>query len=329
VKIKKPLLIVLGEPNSVFIEIITKVLNKITFRKKIKYPIILIGSKKLILSQLKFLKKKLTFEIINKININNTKLKNKIYLIDIQYSFKKPFEKISFKSRNYIFKCFKVGLAYLNSGVSDIIINGPVSKKYFLKNKYPGVTEYIFKKSKKKLSKKPVMLIFNKKLSVSPVTTHIPLKDVNKKINKDSIINNVEVINNFYKKNLKIKPKIALLGLNPHCETKSKYNEELKIIKPSIKKLKEKKINIDGPFSADTFFIKKNILKYNSVVGMYHDQILTPFKTIYGFKASNITLGLPFLRLSVDHGPNKSMLGKNQSNSDSLESIFNFINLIR
>ena len=328
-KIKKPLLIVLGEPNSVFIEIITKVLNKITFRKKIKYPIILIGSKKLILSQLKFLKKKLTFEIINEVNINNTKLQNKIYLIDIQYNFKKPFEKISFKSRNYISKCFKIGLNYLNSGVSDIIINGPVSKKHFLKNKYPGVTEYIFQKSKKKLSKKPVMLIFNKKLSVSPVTTHIPLKDVNKKINKDSIINNVEVINNFYKKNLKIKPKIALLGLNPHCETKSKYNEELKIIKPSIKKLKEKKINIDGPFSADTFFIKKNILKYNSVVGMYHDQILTPFKTIYGFKASNITLGLPFLRLSVDHGPNKSMLGKNQSNSDSLESIFNFINLIR
>ena len=328
-KIKKPLLIVLGEPNSVFIEIITKVLNKITFRKKIKYPIILIGSKKLILSQLKFLKKKLTFEIINEVNINNTKLQNKIYLIDIQYNFKKPFEKISFKSRNYISKCFKIGLNYLNSGVSDIIINGPVSKKHFLENKYPGVTEYIFQKSKKKLSKKPVMLIFNKKLSVSPVTTHIPLKDVNKKINKDSIINNVEVINNFYKKNLKIKPKIALLGLNPHCETKSKYNEELKIIKPSIKKLKEKKINIDGPFSADTFFIKKNILKYNSVVGMYHDQILTPFKTIYGFKASNITLGLPFLRLSVDHGPNKSMLGKNKSNSDSLESIFNFINLIR
>ena len=328
-KIKKPLLIVLGEPNSVFIEIITKVLNKITLKKKIKYPIILIGSKKLIFSQLKFLKKKLTFEIINETNINNTKLKNKIYLIDVQYNFKKPFEKISFKSRNYISKCFKIGLNYLNSGVSDIIINGPVSKKHFLENKYPGVTEYIFQKSKKKLSKKPVMLIFNKKLSVSPVTTHIPLKDVNKKINKDSIINNVEVINNFYKKNLKIKPKIALLGLNPHCETKSKYNEELKIIKPSIKKLKEKKINIDGPFSADTFFIKKNILKYNSVVGMYHDQILTPFKTIYGFKASNITLGLPFLRLSVDHGPNKSMLGKNQSNSDSLESIFNFINLIR
>ena len=218
---------------------------------------------------------------------------------------------------------------YLNSGESDIIINGPVSKKHFLKNKYPGVTEYIFNRSIKKLSKKPVMLIFNKKLSVSPVTTHIPLKDVNKKISKDSIINNVEAINSFYKENLNIKPKIALLGLNPHCETKSKYNEEIKIIIPSIKKLRKKKINVSGPFSADTFFIKKNISTYNSVIGMYHDQILTPFKTIFGFKASNITLGLPFLRLSVDHGPNEAMLGKNKSSTNSLENIFNFIDLIR
>jgi len=328
VKIKKPLLIVLGEPNSVFIEILAKILNKTMFKKKIKYPIILIGSEKLITSQLKFLKKKINFEIIDK-SSNNGELKNKIYLIDIKYNFKKPFEKISYKSQYYISECFKVSLNYLNSGVSDIIINGPISKKHFLKNKYPGITEYIFSKSNKKISKKPVMLIFNEKLSVSPVTTHMPLKDVSKKINKDSIINNVEIINNFYKKNLNIKPKIALLGLNPHCETKSKYNEELKIIKPSIKKLKKKKINITGPFSADTFFLKDNISNYNSVVGMYHDQILTPFKTIFGFKALNITLGLPFLRLSVDHGPNESMIGKNKSSTDSLENIFNFINLIR
>ena len=327
-KIKKPLLIVLGEPNSVFIEILAKILNKTMFKKKIKYPIILIGSEKLITSQLKFLKKKLNFEIIDK-SSNNGELKNKIYLIDIKYNFKKPFEKISYKSQYYISECFKVSLNYLNSGVSDIIINGPISKKHFLKNKYPGITEYIFSKSNKKISKKPVMLIFNEKLSVSPVTTHMPLKDVSKKINKDSIINNVEIINNFYKKNLNIKPKIALLGLNPHCETKSKYNEELKIIKPSKKKLKKKKINITGPFSADTFFLKDNISNYNSVVGMYHDQILTPFKTIFGFKALNITLGLPFLRLSVDHGPNESMIGKNKSSTDSLENIFNFINLIR
>ena len=173
------------------------------------------------------------------------------------------------------------------------------------------------------------MLIYNKRLSVSPITTHIPLKNVNKKINQKNIINNIYTVNNFYLKNFKIKPKIALLGLNPHCETKTKFNEENLIIKPAMKKLKKNKINVSGPFSADTFFLKKNISNYNSVIGMYHDQVLTPFKTIFGFDASNITLGLPFLRMSVDHGPNENMLGKNKSNTQSLENIINFINSLK
>ncbi len=325
-KTKKPILIVLGEPNSVFVEILSKVLNKTSIKKKISYPIILIGSKNLILKQLKFLKKKLKFRQIKKNQILYNKLGNEIYLLDVKYNFKKPFENISKKSKNYISRSFKEGLKILNLRLSDIIINGPISKKHFLSEKYPGVTEYIFDKSKKKLSKKPVMLIFNKKLSVSPLTTHIPLNEVSNKINKKLIINNVLTINNFYLTSLKIKPKIAILGLNPHCESKSKLNEERKIIIPAIKKLKKKKINISGPFSADTFFIKKNKTKYNSIVGMYHDQVLTPFKTIFEFDASNITLGLPFLRMSVDHGPNNTMLGKNKSNIDSLKNIFNFIN---
>ena len=328
-KTKKPILIVLGEPNSVFVEILSKVLNKISIKKKIDYPIILIGSKKLILSQLKILKKKLKFTEVKKKEIYYNKLSNKIYLLNVEYNFKKAFENISKKSKDYISKCFNEGLKILNLRLSDIIINGPVSKKHFLEKKYPGVTEYVFDKSKKKLSQKPVMLIFNKKLSVSPLTTHIPLNEVSKKINKKLIINNVITINNFYLRNLSLKPKIAILGLNPHCETKSKLNEEKKIILPAIKKLKKGKININGPFSADTFFIKKNKTKYNAIVGMYHDQVLTPFKTIFEFNASNITLGLPFLRMSVDHGPNKTMLGKNKSNIDSLLNIFNFINSLK
>ncbi len=328
-KIKKPLIIVLGEPNSVFIEILTKVLIKYKVKKNIDYPVVLIGSKKLILSQLKILKKKLYFEIIDKKFFKYKKLKNKIYLIDINYNFKKPFEKISTKSKKYISECFKEGLKLMNSRISDKIINGPISKKHFLQNKYPGVTEFIFDKSKKKILKKPVMLIFNKNLSVSPLTTHIPLKKVNSQIKQKNIINNVIAINDFYKKKLNIKPKIAILGLNPHCETKAKFNEESSIITPAINKLKKRNININGPFSADTFFLKKNISKYNSILGMYHDQVLTPFKTIFEFNASNITLGLPFLRLSVDHGPNEEMIGKNKSNTKSLENIFNFISSIK
>ena len=76
------------------------------------------------------------------------------------------------------------------------------------------------------------------------------------------------------------------------------------------------------------YYIGNNINKYNSIVGMYHDQVLTPFKTIFGFNALNITLGLPFIRMSVDHGPNEAMMGKNKSNTKSLENIFNFIHSI-
>ena len=326
-KTDKPITIVLGEPNSVFIEILSKVLNK-TYIKK-KYPIILIGSNELIKSQLKKLKKKLNYEIIDINNFNFEKLRKKIYLIDISYNFRKAFEKISFKSHKYISNSFTKGLKLVNNKVSNILINGPISKKHFLKNKYPGITEYVFDKSKKNISKKPVMLIYNNKFSVSPLTTHLPLKKVNKKINQNLIINSVNQINNFYKFKLKKKPKIAILGLNPHCETSSKINEEELIIKPTIKTLRKNNINISGPYPADTFFLKKNISYFDSVVGMYHDQVLTPFKTIFGFNAANITLGMSFLRLSVDHGPNEKMIGKNKSNTESLEKIFNFIDSIR
>tara|TARA_B100000401_G_C52799406_1_gene717701 strand:- start:51 stop:1040 length:990 start_codon:yes stop_codon:yes gene_type:complete len=329
VKNKKKVIIVLGEPNSVFIEILSKVLSKNIYKKKIKYPLILIGSKNLLISQLKLLKKKINFEELKIKNFQSKRLQNKTYLIDINYKFKHPFEKISYKSKKYISGCFKIAFKYLNSRKANIVINGPVSKEHFLSKLYPGVTEYVFKNTKKKISKKPVMLIYNKKLSVSPLTTHIALKDVSKQINQKLIINNVLAINDFYKKKLNIIPNIALMGLNPHCESKSKFNEEKRIIKPAIIKLKKRKISISGPFSADTFFLKENIKNYQSIVGMYHDQVLTPFKTIFNFDASNITLGLPFMRLSVDHGPNERMLGKNKSNTKSLENIFDFIHSLK
>jgi len=242
VKIRKPVLIVLGEPNSVFTEILSKILNFIINNQKIRYPIILIGSKNLIFSQLRLLRKKIHFEVINKKTFNYKKLKKKIYLIDVKYKFKKPFELISNKSKSYISNCFNIALNLINLKVSNILINGPISKKHFLKKKYPGVTEYLFNKSKIRISKEPTMLLFNKKISVSPITTHIPLKNVAKTINQKSIINKVLQIDAFYKANFNIVPKIALLGLNPHCESKTNDNEENIIIVPAIKKLKKKKL---------------------------------------------------------------------------------------
>ncbi len=326
-KIKKPIVIILGEPNSVFVEILTKVLKKL--KNKINYPVVIIGSKKIILSQLKLLKKKLVFEIIDKNLIKNVELKNKIYLIDIEYAFKKPFDKISTKSKTYISTCFKEAIKLMNNNFSNILINGPISKKHFLSKKYPGVTEYVFDKSKIKISKKPVMLLFNKKFSVSPYTTHIPVKNIYKEIYVKKIVNHVIEINKFYNTNFKFRPRIAILGLNPHCESKTMSNEEDLSIRPAVKILKKNNIKVSGPHPADTFFIKENISKYDSIVGMYHDQVLTPFKTIFEFDACNITLGLPFLRLSVDHGPNNSMMGKNKSNTESLENIFKLIRLIK
>ena len=199
-------------------------------------------------------------------------------------------------------------------------INGPISKKYFLNNKFLGITEYLT--SKFKISN-TAMLIYNKKLSVCPITTHLSIKDVPKKITKKLIINNIKTINNFFKKNLKKKPTIAITGLNPHCE--SKTNEENKIITPAIKYLREKKIDIFGPFPADTIFLKDNRKKYDVIVGMYHDQVLTPLKTLFEYDAINITMGLPFIRISPDHGPNVNMLGQNKSSPVSLMEALKFL----
>ena len=168
------------------------------------------------------------------------------------------------------------------------------------------------------------MLIYNKKLSVCPITTHLPLKLVAKKINKKIISDKVYLIDKFYKENFNIKPKIAILGLNPHCESIHEYNEDEQIIKPCVKSL-SKVYNISGPYSSDTIFLKNNRKKFDVIVGMYHDQVLTPLKTLFEYDAINITLGLPFLRISPDHGPNEKMLGKNLSNPLSLLKAIKFL----
>ena len=168
------------------------------------------------------------------------------------------------------------------------------------------------------------MLIYNKKLSVCPITTHLPLSLVSKKITKKSIIEKVEIVNNFYKKFLRFNPKIAIVGLNPHCETILKFNEDDKIVKKTVKILK-KRINIKGPFPSDTIFLRNNRKKFDVIIGMYHDQDLGPMKTLFEYDAINITLGLPFLRVSPDHGPNEKMIGKNKSNPISLTNALKFL----
>ena len=314
----KPILIIAGEPNSIFLEIFFKTLKlKITSR-----PLILIASEKLVIAQMKRLRFNNKINLLNLNKLKNYTLDNKsINLINVEYSQKKIFQKISTKSNTYIKNSFDLAFKILKKRITDKLINGPISKKHFLNKKFLGITEYLGLNFK---SKKNAMLIYNKKLSVCPITTHLPIKLVSKKINKKNISDKVLLINNFYKKKFGFKPKIAILGLNPHCESVHNYNEDEKIIKPTIKYLK-KKFNVSGPYAADTIFLKDNRKNFDVIIGMYHDQVLTPIKTLYEYDAINITLGLPFDRISPDHGPNEKMLGKNLSNPLSLVKAIQFL----
>ena len=316
---RNSILIVNGEPNSIFLEIFFKSLK---FQKYMN-PIILISSKQIIEKQMKKLKFKIKIKLLDQNNLHTVKLDNKsINLINVNYNQKKAFQKISGKSNKFIKKSFQIAFELINKEKITKLINGPVSKKNFLKKEHLGITEYISDKFSKKNT---CMLIFNKSLSVCPVTTHLPIQLVSGQITKKNLQNKIILINNFYKAFIKKKPSIAILGLNPHCESIMKYNEDLKIIKPVVKKMKSSGYNINGPISADTAFLKNIRKKYDVIIGMYHDQVLTPAKTLFEYDAINITLGLPFLRISPDHGPNEKMIGKNLSNPFSLIQAIKFL----
>jgi 4-hydroxythreonine-4-phosphate dehydrogenase len=316
---KEPIIIVAGEPNSIFLEIFFKSLKANTY----KSPLIIIISKKLLQEQMKKLGFAFKINDIDKNLKNFSKLNNsKINLINVNYKFKNCFEKITTKSNKYINETFETALSTIKKNNFSKFINGPISKKTFLNGKTLGITEYLAKKTKKK---DVAMLIFNKNLSVSPLTTHLALKDVHKKITKKKIYTQVNLINKFYKTRFNKLPRIAITGLNPHCESNFQNSEEDKIIIPAIKKLRLKNNKINGPFPADTIFTKSLSKKYDVIIGMYHDQVLSPMKALFDFDAINITLGLPFTRISPDHGPNHSMLGKNLSNPKSLIKALKFL----
>ncbi len=305
----KPILIIPGEKKSIFFEIFFKSIKSLTF----VCPLILIYDRKKVYQESKKYNFRKKIELINYEEIFKKKLFNKrIYLIDIEYR----------NSLNYNQNCFNVAFKLIKNGLSYKLINGPINKSKTLKKKYLGVTEYIADNFKQK---KFAMLIYNKRLSVCPITTHLPLSLVSKKITKRSIIEKVEIVNNFYKKFLGFNPKMAIVGLNPHCESILKFNEDEKIVKKTVKILKKKKINIKGPFPSDTIFLSNNRKKFDVILGMYHDQVLGPMKTLFEYDAINITLGLPFLRVSPDHGPNEKMVGKNKSNPISLINAIKFL----
>ena len=315
----KPIIIVAGEPNSIFLEIFFKALK----HKKYKSPILLICSLKILNLQMKKFKIKKKINLLEISKLKSYDLDNKsINLINVNFNQNKAFKNISSKSNQYIKNCFKIAFDLIKKKYSNKFINGPISKKSFLNKKFLGITEFI---ANEFAVEKNAMLIYNKELSVCPVTTHLPLKFVSNNIKKKVLHEKINLINKFYNKNFDIKPRIGVLGLNPHCETIDRFNEDEKIIKPVIKYLKRSRYNVSGPLSADTAFLKNNRKNFDVILGMYHDQVLTPIKTLFEYDAINITLGLPFTRISPDHGPNQKMLGKNLSNPLSLIKAISFL----
>ncbi len=321
----KPIAIVAGEPNSISSEIIFKSwkLRKRYFHK----PFFIIGSVSLLILQMKKLKYKINIKKIND-NFSFKELKgNSLPVYDVKFDQKKPFEKITTKSNQYILKCFSCALKLINKKKIFGLINCPVSKETLFKKKHKGITEFLSEKFGEKNNE--VMLIYNKKLSVSPVTTHIALQQVTKKIKQTKIVKKVKIINSFYKKVFNKKPKFAILGLNPHNYFAKKNTKEEKAVNFALKNLTKLRINVSGPISADTSFLFFKKYKFDVIIGMYHDQVLTPIKALYNFNAINITLGLPFIRISPDHGVAENIIGKNVANPTSLIESIKFFNNIK
>ena len=315
---KKKILIITGDPNSINSEIIYKCWKSLNLNKR--KEIFFISNIRLLGKQMKKLNYPSKFHMVK--DINENVITNKMKIINIDLKFNDPFNVSTKSSSIYIKKSLNLAHELAIKNKIKGIINCPIDKR-LLKKDNQGITEYLASKCNIKDGSE-VMLIRNKKISVSPITTHLNLKDVSKKINRKLILKKISTINDWFIKIYKKKPKIAVLGLNPHNAELRNNSEEKKIIIPSLNILKKKGYKIFGPFASDTFFVN-DFRKYNVIVGMYHDQILAPFKTLFKFDAINLTLGLKYYRLSPDHGVAKNILKKKVANPLSLSRCIEFL----
>ena len=220
---------------------------------------------------------------------------------------------------NFIISNFQQAVKRTISKEFEAVVTCPINKEIINKGgiNFTGHTEELAKLSK---IDKVVMMLATQELKVALATTHLPLRQVPEHITQDHIEETILIINNDLQKNWKIKnPLIKVLGLNPHAGDGGFLgSEDQEILIPVIKKLNDMGLNISGPHSADTAFINNNQIKPDIVLAMYHDQGLPVIKTIGFGKITNVTLGLPFIRTSVDHGTAYDMAGSIQADESSL-----------
>lgn len=224
--------------------------------------------------------------------------------------------------------CAKAAIGYIDEAIeliknkkADALVTAPVNKSSIRSAGYKdfqGHTEYLAQKFG---VKDFCMMFVGKKLKISLVTRHVALKNVPSAITADSIYSTIILTAQYLEKYFKVKdPKIAVAGLNPHAGDGGSFgDEELRIISPAIKKAASSVKNIYGPVSADAVFYKALKGDYDAVVALYHDQALAPFKTLYFNDGVNLTLGLPFVRTSPDHGTALDIAGKGIADPSSMK----------
>ena len=279
------------------------------YEKNLNYHIDIYGDEEILLSRAKLLGlKNLHNEKITIYDVKNNKnIKNK---------------------RELVLESIKAAAEACIDKKSVALVTLPVNKEKLStsKNLFTGHTEYIAEFLKAR--NEPIMtFIGNKKLIVATHTTHMSLLNAIKKVKKNHLINKLQLLHSCLKNQLKIKnPKILVTGLNPHAGENNLFgDEESKHIIPAINKLKELNIYLDGPAPADTALLKNNMKKYDCIYYMYHDQALCAFKTLFFDAGVNLTLGLPIIRTSVDHGTAEELVGKKER--ISIKSFLNALDI--
>lgn len=230
----------------------------------------------------------------------------------------------------YAFISLERALDDLIAGKTDALITAPINKHNIQSDEFQfaGHTEYIQAKTN---SEDSLMFLVSEDIRVGVVTGHIPVQEVSEKISKEKIISKLNLMNQSLKKDFWVqKPKIAVLGLNPHAGDNGLIgNEELETIIPAIEEAKAQGIFAFGPYAADGFFAAHTYTQFDAVLAMYHDQGLIPFKQIAFHKGVNFTAGLPVVRTSPDHGTGYDIAGKNKASADSFrEALFTAIHIV-
>lgn len=230
------------------------------------------------------------------------------------------------------FMALEAAVSDLKKGVIDVLVTAPINKENIHSEEFsfPGHTEYL--EASLGEGEKALMILCSDKLRVALVTTHLPIAQVAGAINKDLIVEKLKAFDASLQQDFNIqKPRIAVLGLNPHCGDNGVIgNEEKDIIVPAIQEANDDNILCFGPYAADGFFGNAQYRRFDGVLAMYHDQGLAPFKVISMDDGVNVTAGLPYVRTSPDHGTGYDIAGQGIANEQSMrQAIYTAIDIFR